>query len=62
MKAGFKQIHKPTPAKIVKLGSALIATGSVITGSAISSSNQYLGYTGLGFVAAGTLITNLIGD
>lgn len=61
MKFGLSQIQKPTPAKMVKLGGALIGLSTVIAGYGLTVGIHWVGYTGLGCAASGYLFTNLFG-
>jgi hypothetical protein len=58
----LSNIHKPSPAKFVKLGTAFIAVGSAIGGYSLTANNPVVGYVGLGFVAAGTFLTAFLAE
>lgn len=61
MKFGIKQIHKPTPAKMAKLGIALTAVSAIVASYGLTLGNKWIGYFGLGCAVVGTLCTNLFG-
>jgi len=62
MKFGLSQIHKPTPAKMVKLGASLIAVSGAISGYSLTQNIPWIGYVGLGCMCIGTLIVTFFGD
>jgi hypothetical protein len=62
MKFGFDQIHKPTPASIVKLGSTLIGVGGSIATYTLTMGDKIVGYIGVGLVAVGTFLHLFFGE
>ena len=54
--------HKPTSAKLAKLGTSLVAVSSFISLSAFATGNEIVGYISICLGSLGTFIVNIIDD
>ncbi len=62
MKDPVKEYYKPVPVKWRKLGDALLATSSTISGYAIVADMKWLALTSLVFGAVGKFLTNFFSE
>jgi len=58
MKAGLKQYYKPTPAKLRKLGDALLGAATFVTGLSIISNYKTVAIIAVIVGAVGKFMTN----
>ena len=58
MKAGLKHYYKPTPAKLRKLGDALLGTATFVTGLSIISNYKTVAIIAVVVGAIGKFLTN----
>lgn len=54
--------NKPTPAKMAKLGMAILSVSTFIAGYGITKDNDIVSFIGLGCGVVGTFITNLFAE
>lgn len=54
--------HKPTSAKMAKLGTSLVAVSAFIAGYGFTEQVPYLGYIGLGIGVVGCFLSNIYGN
>lgn len=54
--------YKPTPAKLRKLGDALLGASTMITGYAIANDTKWLALTALTVGVVGKFMTNFFSD
>lgn len=55
----LKNLFKPTPNTLVRLGDALMSVGATITSAAIAENNKTLAYISLGCSVLGVFLTRL---
>lgn len=55
----ISNIHKPTSARMSKLGLALVSVSTFIAGYALTQDNITVGFIGLGIGIVGTFIINI---
>jgi len=62
MKFGIKQLRKPTPKKMKRLGASLLSVSVFVSGYAFYNSHEYVGVIGLVCGVAGTFITSMFSE
>ena len=58
----IKHLTKATPAKWVKIGLALTAISTAVSGYGLTQGMKWVGYTGLACLVVGTFIVNMFGE
>lgn len=61
-KFGLKQYQKPTPKKLRKLGDALLAVSTFVSGTAIVNDMKYIALAAVAVGAVGKFLTNFFAE
>lgn len=62
MKFGLKELKKPTPKLMKRIGASLLSVSVFVSGYAFYNNQEYIGIFGLVTGVVGTFITNMFSE